>query len=121
MAAAIALPRHQFPALIRIEVRDPARRVGAEARLVVLINETEVVHELEAGAFSRDGTMIVGEGEGGKATVWNAQSGDRYRTSTRRALSVSTAPSHRMAAESSRPTMMDWSGSGIRDGLARIR
>ena len=33
------------------------------------------VQELEAGAFSRDGTMIVGEGKGGRATVWNAQSG----------------------------------------------
>ena len=33
------------------------------------------VRQLEAGAFSRDGRMIVGEGEGGKATIWNAQSG----------------------------------------------
>ena len=33
------------------------------------------VEELEAGAFSRDGRLIVGEGEGGKATIWNAQTG----------------------------------------------
>ena len=33
------------------------------------------VEKLDAGAFSRDGRMIVGEGEGGKVTIWNAQSG----------------------------------------------
>jgi hypothetical protein len=34
-----------------------------------------IVQELEPGAFSRDGRTIVGEGEGGKATIWNAQCG----------------------------------------------
>ena len=35
------------------------------------------VQELDVGAFSPDGRMIVGEGEGGKTTIWDAQSGAR--------------------------------------------
>jgi WD40 repeat protein len=62
---------------VGVDAKDDSRAFiwSADGKLLTRLEGT--VQELHSSAFSQDGRMIVGEGERGKATVWDAQSGRR--------------------------------------------
>jgi len=62
---------------VGVDAKDDSRALiwSADGKLLGRLEGT--VQELHGSAFSADGRMIAGEGEGGKATIWDAESGRR--------------------------------------------